>query len=118
MKARLRIIGIRHHSPACARLVARELAASPPALVLVEGPSDFNSRIGELGLAHRPPIALYSYVRGESRLAQCWFPFLDYSPEWVALGEARRLGIPLRFIDLPHWHYRAREGEGATRPAG
>ena len=116
MKARLRIIGIRHHSPACARLVARELAASPPALVLVEGPSDFNSRIGELGLAHRPPIALYSYVRGESRLAQCWFPFLDYSPEWVALGEARRLGIPLRFIDLPHWHYRAREGEGAPLP--
>ena len=34
-----------------------------PAAVLIEGPSDFNARFGELYLPHRLPVAVYSYVR-------------------------------------------------------
>jgi hypothetical protein len=103
----VRIIGVRHHSPACARLVAQAIAAQAPQAVLIEGPGDFNPRIGELLLDHQLPLALYSFAHDdEGRPAQCWFPLLDYSPEWVALQVGRAAGAELRFIDLPHWRYR------------
>lgn len=102
-----RLIGIRHHSPACARLVAHVIATDQPAAVLIEGPSDFNARLDELLLPHRLPIALYSYANGDTGTGQCWFPFVRHSPEWVALTEGRASGAAVRFIDLPHWQYRA-----------
>ena len=101
------IIGIRHHSPACARLVAQTIADRKPFAVLIEGPSDFNPRLAELRLAHTLPVALYSYCNEGERPAQCWFPFLDYSPEWVAQRLGHEAGALVRFIDLPHWAYRA-----------
>jgi hypothetical protein len=104
----VRVIGVRHHSPACARLVADAIARERPQAVLIEGPSDFNPRLGELLLEHELPLALYSYANEEgAQPAQCWFPFLDYSPEWVALRDGHAAGAVLRFIDLPHWRYRA-----------
>lgn len=101
-----RLLGIRHHSPACARLVAHLIATLRPAAVLIEGPSDFNARLDELLLPHRLPIALYSYSNDETGTRQCWFPFVAYSPEWVALTEGRASGAEVRFVDLPHWQYR------------
>ncbi|MBK7003144.1 MAG: hypothetical protein IPH35_25475 [Rhodoferax sp.] len=101
-----RLIGIRHHSPACARLVAHRIATERPAAVLIEGPSDFNTRIDELLLPHRLPIALYSYSKDDTGTGQCWFPFVRHSPEWVALTAGRSSGAEVRFIDLPHWQYR------------
>lgn len=103
---RVRVIGVRHHSPACARLVAHTIEHERPQAVLIEGPSDFNERIGELMLEHTLPLALYSFADEEGRAAQCWFPLLDYSPEWVALRRGHATGATLRFIDLPHWQYR------------
>ncbi|QTD46620.1 DUF5682 family protein [Ottowia testudinis] len=102
-----RIIGIRHHSPACARLVAHAIAQDRPAAVLIEGPSDFNPRLPELLLPHRLPIALYSYAHDGAGAARCWFPLTGYSPEWVALTQGHTSGAVVRFIDLPHWQYRA-----------
>jgi hypothetical protein len=105
--ADVRVIGIRHHSPACARLVAHAIEHERPQAVLIEGPSDFNARIAELLLEHTLPLALYSFADEDGCAAQCWFPLLDYSPEWVALRHGHASGALLRFIDLPHWHYRA-----------
>jgi hypothetical protein len=105
----VRIFGIRHHSPACARRVGEIIRRERPKAVLIEGPSDFNPRLDELALPHRLPIALYSYAHTEAGPAQCWYPFLDYSPEWVALRAGRETGAEVRFIDLPHWRYRAEE---------
>ena len=93
-------VGVRHHSPACARLVAATIRAQRPAYVLVEGPADFNERIDELLLGHELPVALFSY----SDRHASWSPFCDYSPEWVAITEGRRCGARVRFIDLPAWH--------------
>ncbi|XVS66458.1 DUF5682 family protein [Actinosynnema sp. CA-299493] len=93
-------VGVRHHSPACARLVAATIEEQRPAYVLVEGPADFNGRIDELLLGHELPVALFSYSDEHAS----WSPFCDYSPEWVAITEARRLGARVRFIDLPAWH--------------
>ncbi len=104
----VRVIGVRHHSPACARLIQHVIEREKPAAVLIEGPGDFNPRMAELLLDHTLPVALYSYANQQDQSpAQCWFPFLDYSPEWVALRSAHQVGALLRFIDLPHWQYRA-----------
>ncbi|GAA3193592.1 DUF5682 family protein [Actinocorallia longicatena] len=93
-------VGIRHHSPACARLVADTIERVRPAHVLIEGPADMNDRIGELLLGHRLPVALFTYGDGH----QSWTPFCDYSPEWAALTGGRAAGAEVRFIDLPAWH--------------
>jgi hypothetical protein len=97
------IIGVRHHSPACARLVRETIAAHRPAHVLIEGPADFTGRIGELLLGHTPPLAIFGYVRDAARTRLSWAPFCDYSPEWIALTEGRAVGAQVRFIDLPGW---------------
>ena len=93
-------IGVRHHSPACARVVAETIRALRPEFVLIEGPSDFNERIDELFLGHTLPIALFSSGPGTSSFS----PFCDYSPEWAALFAGRAVGARSLFIDLPAWH--------------
>lgn len=97
-------IGVRHHSPACARLVADTIDELRPAYVLIEGPADLNDRIGELLLGHELPVAVYTSYRDDERRHGSWAPFCDYSPEWVALTHGRAAGAELRFIDLPAWH--------------
>jgi len=98
------IVGVRHHSPACARLVAAQIRALRPAYVLVEGPADFNPRLDELALPHRLPVAIYSYLADGARQHGSWSPFAEHSPEWQALEVGRACGAALRFIDLPAWH--------------
>lgn len=39
------IVGIRHQSPACARLVKSLIESQRPRYVLIEGPADFNDRV-------------------------------------------------------------------------
>lgn len=106
------VVGVRHHSPACARLVDRLIAELRPAFVLIEGPSDMNDRLAELALPHTLPIALYSFAGrapGDEEDAEhltpgpraCFYPFAAHSPEWVALAAARRVGAQALFIDLP-----------------
>ncbi|MEV0829017.1 DUF5682 family protein [Nonomuraea rubra] len=97
-------LGVRHHSPACARLVADTIASVRPAYVLVEGPADMNHRMDELLLGHEPPIAVYTSYRDPERRHGSWTPLCDYSPEWTALAAGRDAGAELRFIDLPAWH--------------
>ncbi|MFI5527306.1 DUF5682 family protein [Kitasatospora sp. NPDC051853] len=98
------LLGVRHHSPACAGLVARTIAELRPAHVLIEGPADFNDRLDELLLGHDLPVAVFSHHRDARRTATSWAPFCEHSPEWVALTRGRAAGAQVRFIDLPAWH--------------
>lgn len=98
------ILGVRHHSPACARLVAQRIRALRPAHVLIEGPVDFNERLDELALPHRLPIAIYSYLSSDEAHCGSWSPLAEHSPEWQALQVGREVGARLHFIDLPAWH--------------
>lgn len=100
----LHVVGVRHHSPACARVVARTIERVRPRFVLVEGPCDLNEHLAELALPHRLPIAVFSYCSHDGRSAASWSPFCEYSPEWVALETARAVGAEARFVDLPAWH--------------
>ena len=96
------LLPVRHHSPACARMVRDTIGQSRPAAVLIEGPADFNERIDELFLGHRPPIAIYSYVDWQDGTRQgAYYPMCEYSPEWQALIAAQGLRSSVRFIDLP-----------------
>jgi hypothetical protein len=100
---RLIVIGVRHHSPACARHVRTVIESTRPAFVLVEGPADFNPHIADLNRVHTLPVAIFSFHAGADDSRASYAPFCEYSPEWQALTTAFRLGaIPL-FCDLPAW---------------
>ncbi len=98
---------VRHHSPTCALLLGRLIDSLQPAAVLIEGPSDYNDHIRELLLDHQLPIAIYSYFRsvdGDGSAAQhqgVYYPFCEYSPEWVGLHRGTACQALVRFIDLP-----------------
>jgi hypothetical protein len=99
------VVGVRHHSPACARLVAHVIEEVRPRFVLIEGPADMNDRLGELRLPHRLPVAIYTYrLEDDGRRARgTWCPMCDYSPEWIALQRGHAAAADVRFIDLPAW---------------
>jgi hypothetical protein len=102
---RLHIVGVRHHSPACARLAQSVIRATKPTFVLIEGPSDMNDRLDELRLDHDPPIALFSFLRSAHETDRAsWYPICASSPEWVALRTAAEVGSTVNFMDLPAWH--------------
>lgn len=88
--------------------MAESIRRLKPAYVLIEGPADFNSRLDELTLSHQLPIAIYSYLSGDSQEGNVhhgsWSPFVEHSPEWQALSVGHEVGATLRFIDLPAWH--------------
>ncbi len=115
-------VGVRHHSPACARVVAHTIRERQPAWVLIEGPVDLNPRLDELRLDHELPIAIYSYLHGEGIHHSSWTPLCEYSPEWQAIRVGDEVGAEVRFIDLPAWHrsfgdYSNRYRDGADRYA-
>ena len=51
-------VGVRHHSPACARVVRAAIQALRPKFVLIEGPADMNDRVGELLLPRNRSICI------------------------------------------------------------
>jgi len=129
---RLVFFPIRHHSPACAWHLSRLIRDVRPAAVLIEGPSDFTSRIPLL--LHpdtKAPFAIYCTYAGPGagverkaeddpavapRLA-AYYPFCDYSPELVALRVGQEVGAELRFIDLTFAEQvRARDLETRAEP--
>jgi len=96
---------VRHHSPACSWHLRQLIRQKRPTHVLIEGPSAFNGFVNLL--AHpgtQPPVALYSFCGEDTddgrQRRGAYYPFCDYSPEWIALREAREIGAEVRFIDL------------------
>ncbi|MCC6410770.1 MAG: hypothetical protein IT270_03875, partial [Saprospiraceae bacterium] len=106
------IYGIRHHGPGSAASLRSALEASPPDVVLIEGPPDADGLIPfatHAGMT--PPVALLVYNPANLRQAS-FFPFAEFSPEWVAMVFALERGIPVQFMDLPMSHvFALREGD-------
>jgi len=107
---------VRHHSPAAAGLVSAWIERRRPRAVLIEGPSDFNPHLSELGLPHQLPIAIYSYVRQPGGTSGAYYPFCEYSPEHAALRSGFRVEARVAFIDMP-WSLLAAD-EAATHRYG
>ena len=98
---RIRIFGIRHHGPGCARSLSRALEQWQPDCILLEGPPEGESVLSFLADESLvPPVAILVYAEEDARFAT-FFPLAEYSPEWKALRYAQEKHIPLRFMDLP-----------------
>ena len=105
---------VRHHSPACAWHLERVIARYAPDCILVEGPENANPLIPVLTDPDtKAPVALYYAFRDEKGLLseegkgeqgrfRCYYPFLDHSPELVALRAAAARGSYAAFIDLSY----------------
>lgn len=101
---------IRHHSPACSYHLLKVIEQYKPDCILVEGPQNANRLIPVL--THEDtamPIAFYYFYKDKGKLIdenadnyKCYYPFLNTSPEYNALLEAKRLNITGSFIDLPY----------------
>lgn len=101
LKAPIVFFPVRHHSPTASLLLEKLMREMKPAAVLIEGPSDFNDRISQLFLEHTLPVAIYTYFRTEELQRSAFYPFCDYSPEWVAAQLGKKLGARVEFIDMP-----------------
>lgn len=123
--ARICLIPVRHHSPACAFHVKKVIGEWKPDAVLVEGPDNANAMIPVMvhGDTRAPFAIYYAYhdkagkISGQQEHYKCYYPFLDYSPELVALREAHRNMTCVSFIDLSYGdilyasHVNCREGQ-------
>ncbi|WP_440109022.1 DUF5682 family protein [Paenibacillus sp. QZ-Y1] len=97
---------VRHHSPVCSYHLIRLIEEYKPDTILIEGPESGNPLIQVLAdEATVPPVSLYYTYESEHEREACYYPMLRYSPEYVALKEAARLGIPAQFIDLDYHHF-------------
>lgn len=114
------LLGVRHHGPGSARAVRAALEVARPRVVLIEGPPEADALIP---LADdqdmRPPVALLAHAVDEPGRSAFW-PFAEFSPEWVAIRWALSQGVPARFIDLPATHTLAwgKEETAPVEPKG
>ncbi len=114
------LLGVRHHGPGSARAVRAALEAARPGTVLIEGPPEADALIPLAADEDmRPPVALLAHAVDEPGRSAFW-PFAEFSPEWVALRWALEHDVPVRFIDLPATHtlaWRAAEDAEAETEA-
>ena len=101
----IHIFPVRHHSPASSLLVGEFIQSVRPDIILIEGPADANHLLEILTDAEtEPPVAILAYYLPAGEIAEpryLMYPFANYSPEYVALKQARADGRPARFIDIP-----------------
>lgn len=101
---------VRHHSPVCSYHLTSTIDLYRPEIILIEGPENACDLIPVLTDDNTVlPSAIYYFYKDKKKLIdsdggnyRCYYPFLYSSPEYNAMCEAKRLGIPSRFIDLPY----------------
>ncbi|MBI3267793.1 MAG: VWA domain-containing protein [Planctomycetes bacterium] len=117
------LIGVRHHSPACAAALPALLEAFRPERILLELPVEFAPWLE--WVAHpeaQAPLALAGVAADGDALS--FYPFADFSPELATLRWARAHGVPVEPFDLPiaarvRWaRERAPNGPGGGDAAG
>lgn len=97
----IHILGIRHHGVGSAQHVSMRLEQIRPDIVLIEGPPEMEELLSFVGLPQlKPPVAVMIFRMDAPSLSR-FYPFAEFSPEWVAAGYANRMGIPIRAIDMP-----------------
>lgn len=103
---------VRHHSPACSFHLLRVVQSYKPDVILIEGPESGSHLIPVLAdQATETPVSLYCAYENDYGKKASYYPLLAYSPEYIAIKEAARLGIPALFIDLDRYHGAEPDGE-------
>lgn len=101
---------VRHHSPVCSFHLQQVISQYKPQVILIEGPENATSLIPFMvSDSTKAPFCIYlsfddkkGQISGQPDQYKAYYPFLDYSPELVALRTAAKAGIPCRFIDLSY----------------
>ena len=101
---------IRHHSPGCSFHLINVIKEYEPDCILVEGPQNANQLIPILTDEDTVlPAAFYYFYKDTDKLIdeegndyKCYYPFLNTSPEYNALLQAKERKIESSFIDLPY----------------
>ena len=101
---------VRHHSVACSYHLQKVMERYEPDCILIEGPEGANELLPIMADAEsEAPFAVYysyqdskGYVSKEKNAYKCYYPFLDYSPELVAVRYGTGKGIHTAFFDLPY----------------
>ncbi|WP_372404037.1 DUF5682 family protein [Acinetobacter piscicola] len=111
---------IRHHSPACAYALQHYIEALQPTHILIEAPHRFQFLLEALLDENtQPPIAIFAQAQQQKAtqakqsnenqdtqgnqtpaLFSAYYPFCEYSPEWVALKQGAVQHAKIEFIDL------------------
>lgn len=95
------ILGIRHHGVGSAKQVGEQLDRIKPDIVLIEGPPEIQEVFKHVGSEElKPPVAIMVYDSNEPKNST-FYPFAEYSPEWVAIKYANDSNIPVKSLDLP-----------------
>ena len=111
---------IRHHSPVCSYHLKKTIEKYKPQIILIEGPEDADN-IKEFLCDKKSimPLAVYysyddtkGYISDEKGKYKCYYPFLNASPELVALREGAEHNIKTKFIDLPYCEILINSEEG------
>lgn len=110
---------VRHHSPACAYHLMSVMEDYKPDCILIEGPEGANELLPLMADkdTQAPFAVYYSYkdsggaVSKEKKEYKCYYPFLDYSPELVAVREGSNRNAHTAFFDLPYGEILAASGE-------
>ena len=95
------ILGIRHHGVGSAKKVLARLEELKPDLVMIEGPPEIDPLLVDIGHEYLcPPVAIM--IHNEKNPSQSsFYPFSEFSPEWVAAKYANSNNIPVKALDLP-----------------
>lgn len=92
------IVGVRHHSSACAAAAPALLDGFRPDRVLLELPAEFVDWVPWLGHPQATaPLALGAVAGAEI----AFYPFADFSPELGVVRWAVASGVPVEPFDLP-----------------
>ena len=93
------LIGVRHHSPACAAAMHTLLDARQPERIFLELPPELSSWLPWLGHADlTPPVALAAAEPGGGL---SFYPFAVFSPELQAVRWAVQHNVPVIAFDAP-----------------
>lgn len=95
------IYGIRHHGPGSAKRLLAALTAQKPDCILIEGAPDADDLIQYAAYdTLKPPVAFLVY--NPKNLEQAaFYPFAEFSPEWIALQFAIKTQTNVAFMDCP-----------------
>lgn len=93
------LIGVRHHSPACAARMSQWLDAFSPQVLMLELPPQFAPWLP--WLAHPETKAPIALAGADDRETLFFYPFADFSPELAALRWAAARQVPVVPFDLP-----------------